>query len=218
MIYTFKISLMESSKPIIWRRVRVNSNTSFETFHYIIQSVFTWRCEHLYIFYRGDKYDLQIKPANEFERDRDFLQDIFDFDEHPFFQSVKKPSETTYLQDVFKKEKEKMFYEYDFGDSWLHKIELEKIEEGTLLYPVCIKGKGKTPPENSGGIWGYYSMLDVLKSGKPKGEFNDLKRWLKSCGYNLPWDENEFSLEDINEQLISDIQNNFKDFRDFEVE
>ena len=42
MAYTLKISIEGSRKPIIWRRVKVNNNITFETLHYIIQTLFNW--------------------------------------------------------------------------------------------------------------------------------------------------------------------------------
>jgi len=70
--------------------------------------------------------------------------------------------------DLLQKEKDKIVYEYDFGDSWEHTVTLEKIldpEEGQV-YPVCIKGKRACPPEDCGGIWGYYNLLEILDDPK----------------------------------------------------
>jgi hypothetical protein len=73
----------------------------------------------------------------------------------------------------------KSSYAYDFGDGWEHQITLEKqlpLEEGRA-YPVCLKGKGACPPEDSGGLWGYYDMLDILAQPKHP-EHKDVKRWM----------------------------------------
>ena len=62
------------------------------------------------------------------------------------------------------KKKDFFVYEYDFGDSWQHKITLEKVlpfNTETQL-PLCIKAKGACPPEDVGGIWGYYAFLEAL--------------------------------------------------------
>lgn len=212
MIYTFKIALIGSSNPIIWRRIKVNSNISFETLHCIIQSVFDWRGEHLYafrkMFYTDDRRRCFLCLDYKFD-------DEFTLSFRNYLDKSHFPNEGDYeakdilLEDFFKKTKDTIVYEYDFGDGWEHKITLESIEEGKLLYPICVKGKGKTPPENCGGIWGYYQMLEVLKSGKPKGEYNDIKRWLKASFYEFPWDENEFDLEETNQSLIEDAQDDF---------
>ncbi len=206
MIYTFKITLVDSANPIIWRRIKVNSHISFEDFHFIIQSAFGWRNEHLFCFTKffkdRSRVTIDYKPDDEF-----FLS------ERNYLDKSHLPSDGDYeatevlLSDFFKNLKDNIIYEYDFGDGWEHKIVLEKIEENTIIYPTCIKGKGKTPPENCGGIFGYYEMLEVLRNKKPKNEYNDTKQWLEKCGYDFPWDENEFDSEEINQAFIKASQN-----------
>jgi hypothetical protein len=50
-------------------------------------------------------------------------------------------------------------YLYDFGDGWEHTIKIERLtdpEPGTF-YPRLIEAKGRCPPEDIGGPWGYPS-------------------------------------------------------------
>jgi len=50
--------------------------------------------------------------------------------------------ETQYtLSQLLTKEKDSLIYEYDFGDSWEHKILLEKVLpfDTKIALPVCIK-------------------------------------------------------------------------------
>ena len=46
--------------------------------------------------------------------------------------------------------KQKMSYEYDFGDSWSHEVLLEQVREpeAGAVYPRCITGKRACPPED----------------------------------------------------------------------
>ena len=69
MAYTLKITLDGSSKPIIWRRVKVNSNLTFKTLHYVIQSLFLWENSHLYQFYKSSRNEqrLFIKTVEDLE-------------------------------------------------------------------------------------------------------------------------------------------------------
>jgi hypothetical protein len=88
-------------------------------------------------------------------------------------------------------------YEYDFGDSWEHKILLEKIlpfDTKTAL-PVCIKGKRACPPEDCGGIWGYEELLEAISNPKHPDHENMLE-WLGG-----EFDPEEFDLEEINGNL-----------------
>ncbi|MDZ7725918.1 MAG: plasmid pRiA4b ORF-3 family protein [candidate division KSB1 bacterium] len=75
--------------------------------------------------------------------------------------------------------KEKIIYEYDFGDGWEHDIVLEKIlafDEDTQ-YPVCLDGEMNCPPEDCGGAFGYSDMLDILKDPDHK-EYESTIEWL----------------------------------------
>ncbi len=64
----------------------------------------------------------------------------------------------------------KLRYSYDFGDDWLHTVAVEKTytpKPGDHL-PLCVKGVGACPPEDCGGIWGYYEFLDAIRDPKHK--------------------------------------------------
>lgn len=72
-----------------------------------------------------------------------------------------------------------MLYEYDFGDSWMHEIKLEKILPGggTKKYPRLLGGEMACPPEDCGGIGGYYHLLEILANPKDE-EHCDMLEWL----------------------------------------
>ena len=57
----------------------------------------------------------------------------------------------------------KVKYNYDFGDSWQHYIDVVKVlPDFDHNYPVCIGGEGSTPPEDVGGEQGYEEFLEVI--------------------------------------------------------
>jgi hypothetical protein len=60
---------------------------------------------------------------------------------------------------------------------------------------VCIKGKGACPPEDVGGVWGYYNFLEALRDpDHPEHEM-----YLEWIGDEF--DPQEFDLEETNEIL-----------------
>ena len=106
--------------------------------------------------------------------------------------------ETQYkLSQLLTKEKESLVYEYDFGDSWEHKILLEKIlpYDSKIVLPVCLKGKRACPPEDCGGIWGYEELLQTISNPKHP-DHDEMLEWLGG-----KFDPEEFDLEEINEDL-----------------
>jgi hypothetical protein len=74
---------------------------------------------------------------------------------------------------------------------------LEKIQNlpGKLKHPLCIDGAQKCPPENIGGIHGYFNMLEIL-SAKRHPEKKELLEWLGG-----PFDPGEFEKTSVNKEL-----------------
>ena len=57
-----------------------------------------------------------------------------------------------------------MIYIYDFGDDWRHTIKVERRFSAELWedYPRLVDAKGRCPPEDVGGPWGYAEYLDAM--------------------------------------------------------
>ena len=88
-------------------------------------------------------------------------------------------------------------YTYDFGDGWEHNIVVEKVltPEPGVEYPVCIAGKRRGPPEDSGGPFGYENLLEAL--GNPKHEEHKAMREWIGEGF----EPEVFSVDDVNRRL-----------------
>ena len=173
-IYQIKIEL-QNSKPKIWRRILVNSDISLSKFHEIIQSAMGWTDSHLHQFEIGRT----CYAPKEFE-----LEDT-------------KSTKSVKLFSFLQKEKDKIKYEYDFGDGWVHNIVLEKILpfDKSVETPKCIAGKRNCPPEDCGGIWGYESILEILANPKHE-EYEDT---IERMGDDF--DPDYFDLEETNSQF-----------------
>jgi hypothetical protein len=158
-VYQLKITLNESHPPI-WRRVLVTDLATLNDLHWVIQLSMGWTNSHLH----------------QFKIDGDYYSDP-DFDMDEYLDEVGDESRTT-LGKVVAKEGVRFIYDYDFGDSWQHEIEVEKIlpvVEGET-YPQCIAGKRACPPEDCGGVWGYADFLNVI--GDPKNpEHDEMLEW-----------------------------------------
>lgn len=183
-IYQLKVTLKYSSPPI-WRRIQVAEDTTLGTLHRIIQVIMGWEDYHLHQFIaRGTYYGV---PSREFGIS--FGPDVANE------RDVK-------LSRIVSGEKDRFVYQYDFGDSWDHEILLEKIlppEEG-VPYPTCIKGKLACPPEDVGGVWGYYGFLEAIQDPNHP-EHDDMLEWVGAIGGGGSFDPEEFDLDAINKEL-----------------
>lgn len=101
------------------------------------------------------------------------------------------------LSNYITKQGASFTYIYDFGDEWIHRIELEQIQtlDKTIKYPVCISGAMNCPPENCGGTYGYYENLAILKNPEDES-YEEIKEWM---GAN--YSPEHFDLIATNKQL-----------------
>lgn len=83
------------------------------------------------------------------------------------------------LSEWLKVQKSKIWYEYDFGDTWIHEVKVEKIIplDLKIRYPHLADGANACPPEDCGGLGGYYHLLKILQNPKNK-EHEDTLEWL----------------------------------------
>jgi hypothetical protein len=169
-----RVSLM-GSEPLIWRRVRLSGETTLEELHYVIQVVMDWENYHMHRFVASDRV---------YGVDEDFMPDP---------QSERSVT----LWEVIPQPQDRLLYEYDFGDGWEHEILVEELlapEEG-VRYPVCVEGEYAAPPEDCGGIPGYYMMLEAIED-EENPDHEEMLEWIGG-----DFDPVTVDLEEINRRL-----------------
>jgi len=154
-----KITLRYVSPPI-WRRVVVPDNFTLGDLHGVIQVAMGWYNCHLHAFrvdgveYTGTMPDEGFGPPAEHE-------------------------DEVLLSQIVQRKGQRFTYEYDFGDTWLHEILVEKIQPaaGPHPEPVCLAGRRACPPEDCGGPPGYAQVLHVLRSATRRDE-REFREWV----------------------------------------
>lgn len=159
MIYQFKISL-KHMKPPIWRRIQVDSSTTFRKLHELIQIAFNWEDNHLHEFQvKVSKKMQELQKATQKIGSSLFSQEQITIGmperDEVFGGDAMLDEKEAELGDFLMEEKDKCRYVYDFGDDWQHEILLEKVmaPEAKSLYPRCIKAMRSVPPEDSRDWW-----------------------------------------------------------------
>lgn len=144
-LYQLNISL-NFSDPLIWRQIQVSGATSLEDLHDILQVAMGWKNQQMHQFIIGDTIFSDADLGTSESR---------------------HDSSQTKIGDVLKRPKMSFIYEYDLSDGWEHEITVEKISPSTpealSNTPFCINGANACPPEESGGIFGYYELLSIIK-------------------------------------------------------
>jgi hypothetical protein len=172
-LYQLKITL-QWSQPAIWRRVVVRADIRLDRLHDVIQIAMGWTNSHLHKFVLGRAFYGEPDPDG--------------------FGTETLNEKRYTVADLAPEAKKKFIYEYDFGDGWNHEVEVEKVlaPDAGFKNPVCLAGENACPPEDCGGMGGYYDLLEALADPKHPDHL-DLKDWIGG-----EWDAARFDLNRVN--------------------
>jgi hypothetical protein len=176
-IYQIKVTLADITPPV-WRRFLVPDNTSLLKLHDVLQIVMGWSDAHLHMFtVDGVEYG--------------------DIGEDGFPEEERSRESKLQLNQLIQREGQRLRYEYDYDDGWVHALVVEKIEPHMpgVSRPLCLEGARACPPEDAGGPPGYENMLEAVRDPQHE-EHDDYLTWLGG-----EFDPEAFDLEDINARL-----------------
>ena len=136
-------------KPPIWRRVVVPDSYTLADLHSVIQTAMGWMGGHMHAFRKARQ---GFGPQEELPK-------------------------SASLQHIVQRKGQKILYEYDFGDGWLHEILVEKTLplDPNGGYPICLGGARACPPEDCGGVPGYLQLLEAFRIHTVENE--ELREW-----------------------------------------
>lgn len=176
------------TKPLIWRRILVPADVSAYEFHHILQHTMGWCNRHLFEFHYSF---FQLSLVDE-------------MGETIPVGKGKSDMEKVTLGEMAGQVRNSFIYLYDIGDNWEHRVTVEEFSDQKLDHAICLEGERACPPEDCGGVPGYYEMLKMLKNKFHKDHLMWTK-WLKE--YDPNWEKNRFDIDEVNENL--------KKFRDW---
>ena len=188
MAYQIKISIKDI-KPVIWRRLRIPGNITFQQLHQIIQASFGWLDYHLYKF-EVQKTVVTIRDDN-YAPGELYGEGFTELD-----------SENTKINELFDAN-DRCEYEYDFGDSWEHEIIIEKRLKDTKKnsFPECLGGARQRPPEDVGGRGGFEDFLNIIQN-KKNTEREEMLSWAEKDTRGRIYDPDYFSVNEVNRRLL----------------
>jgi hypothetical protein len=158
-ICTVRIELCDSD-PLIWRELEVPTSITLKVLHEVVQAGMGWFDQHLWEFRLGkQRFGL---PMDE------------DWGTEPRIEAAK-----VRLRKVLTPRRTVITYVYDFGDEWEHRLTLTNIRQGEpgIGYPRYVAGERNAPPEDCGGIPGFYDKLDIAADPSHPDQ-DQIKEWL----------------------------------------
>ncbi len=161
-VCTLRVELLRTD-PLIWREAEVPTAVTFYELHRIVQILIGWQDEHLWEFRIG-RQSIGEEIEDELEP-----------------EPGQAPG-ATHLGDVLRPRRTTIDYLYDFGDSWEHRLVVTRIRPGEpgIAYPRYLGGERAGPPEDCGGIFGFYDKLDVLADPSDP-DHEDIAAWFGGC-------------------------------------
>jgi hypothetical protein len=183
------------AKPPIWRRLELAPDLTLDQVHWVLQEAFEWHNSHLHEFVAGDRW------ARGFDR-ISYSPPEFQMEENNL--GTVRNSHTHYLGDLLRAPGDKLFYIYDFGDDWEHRLVLEKVVERDPDAPAarCLSGRRAAPPEDCGGIWQYLYMMEAGFDPNHPG-YADAQEWVEWAFGDVPFDPAAFDVKALDKDLVA---------------
>ncbi|WP_417512349.1 plasmid pRiA4b ORF-3 family protein [Microbacterium sp.] len=193
--FRLRVSLI-GSEPEIWRVFDIHQHVSLRMLHIALQTIMGWRESHLHTFTDIDPFSRPSGPVRRWASP--------DFDD----QIEGTLSEDDFavgdvLGNVDSLKLDSLWYEYDFGDGWVHRIDVvERMPDEALLAPVVLlDGAGRGPFEDSGGPGGYAEKL-AIAADPQHPEHEEITAWIRATvGPWAPTSPDAFDLVGIQGEL-----------------
>lgn len=161
--------------PAIWRELHVRSDMRLSKLHDVLQAAFGWNDSHMHVF-------------EDTSRQR-YGHTAGETDAMGFGDAALRDEREYTVADIAPRARSLFGYIYDFGDDWVHRLRVKKVQpaEPGKRYPSCVAGARAAPPDDCGGISGYERLLDVLDDPEHE-EHEDMLQWLGGPFYPEAFD------------------------------
>jgi Plasmid pRiA4b ORF-3-like protein len=184
----FRVRLdLHGARPPVWRRLELPGDLTLPRLHDVIQAAMGWYDSHLHRFRTGRDHRAPYFVTHF---------DLDEGDDGTLEDDVR-------LDQLVAEKDDELWYDYDFGDGWDHKLVVEEVLEEPPTTARCTAGRRACPPEDCGGLSGYEELAAWVRSGYDAallpGNFDDgahARDWLP-----LDWHPDHFDVEETDAAL-----------------
>ncbi len=111
--------------------------------------------------------EVEVPTAITFKTLHGIVQIVMGWENYHMWEFAigrQKVAASRILRDVLRPRRTTIDYVYDFGDCWEHKLVVTGPRPALpgVAYPNYVGGERNGPPEDCGGIPGFYDKLDAL--------------------------------------------------------
>lgn len=183
---TLRIEL-ENSEPLIWRELEVPSSLCLTSLAQAILLAFGWNEDHLHQFLESRKnhYATSINELGG-----------------TLYPGTKDGSRYG-VSHLLKKQGDSVLFEYDYGDSWYHKVKLKSVADYADYETKAVRligGANACPPDDCGGIYRYRHLVELMQKKPQSSELSEFYDWM-GCKWDpefFPMDETVKAVDTMN--------------------
>lgn len=196
-----RVELVET-EPRIWRQLEVHSSLTLDHVHQVLQTAFGWEDMHLHRFTANDPF----APLQPVDGDVPGSQQWLPRKECG--EPNDSPEEDLSLGQLLALGGGTAFYEYDFGDCWLHGLVLVSQRPASDGMPPArvLDGARRGPLEDSGGFPGYEEILEVLANPTHPDHAEHTEWVAEITGADEPFDPAFLDIPALNLALAAQIR------------
>lgn len=183
---TLRIEL-ENSEPLIWRELEVPSSLCLTSLAQAILLAFGWNEDHLHQFLESRK--------NHYATSLNELGGTL-------YPGTKDGSRYG-VSHLLKKQGDSVLFEYDYGDSWYHKVKLKSVADYADYETKAVRligGANACPPDDCGGIYRYRHLVELMQKKPQSSELSEFYDWM-GCKWDpefFPMDETAKAVDKMN--------------------
>lgn len=185
-------------EPKIWRRVEVDAGLPLDRLHEVLQPTMGWTNSHGHAFVDHDPF---VPPS----RSLSIVPRLWHAPEalangaQGFNESAETVANALHFGGG------SLWYEYDFGDGWVHVIREVSRRPRSVGEPEArvVDGARRGPLEDCGGISGWAELLALWADpARDAAERADAMAWIAEMqGFGRPFDPEDFDVEAANVAL-----------------
>ena len=179
-------------EPEIWRTIDVDDSLSLAQLHMVLQVVFNWFGSHLHRFSEDDPWARSNGIPRIGRQPRAWV-DAWSLTGIEI-EGEEDEADTTIGEAM--QHDGPLWYVYDSGDNWLHRIDLIDRDSARPGEPLAqlISGERRAPFEDSGGITGYQEIAEIL-ADPSHPEYRSTEAWVATAVG--PWGTDDLEDADL---------------------
>lgn len=184
----FRVRLdLHGAKPPVWRRLELPGDLTLPRLHDVIQAAMGWTNSHLHRFRTGSDHRSPYFVTHF---------DLDEGDEGVLEDDVR-------LDQLVAEKGDELWYEYDFGDGWDHRLVVEDAHGAPPSAARCTGGRMACPPEDCGGLGGYDELATWVRSGYDDAQLPGVFDDAAHAHDRLPldWHPDHFDVDEANAAL-----------------